>query len=184
MRRTALALTLLALALVSPARGGGGVGELALDQGAVTALIAAHLPGPVKIALPSFGPITLKLLPPESVSFEADGIEARLGLVLVEAGVRGGIALRYQPVVDAQKGLLRLKPIRARGDGALAAFPDLAALLPPVEVPRVYDQVALGHASSPTMASVEIQSIEIQKERLVVRFGLKTTPAPAPTKKP
>jgi len=174
--RTPAILLALLLAVALPANATTGAGELHLDRGAVSALLQANLPSRVGVTIPALGEITLALSLAEPVNFVDGALDAVLGVELVEAASRGRVALRLVPEIDAEAGTLRFRPLRAQPLGDLAGLPDLALLLPPVELPRVFDWLApaSGRGGQPTRFSVAVQGVEIGKQRLVVKLGMAT----------
>jgi hypothetical protein len=165
----------LALSVWVPtALAGGGAGELSLDRAAVRSLLVAELPAPVKVELPALGPVTVKLLPPDTVSFESDAVEVSLGILLVEPGLKASARFRLRPQVDSKADIVRLTTVQARGEGVLAAFPDLAMLLPPIDLPRTFDWVLMGQAGARTPVATRVESVEVQKDRVVIKLAFET----------
>lgn len=180
------ALTFLLLALIlggGAAAGAGGVGELLLDRNAVAAVIAAELPAKTVVALGALGQVTVKFQAPDAVTFESDGVAASVGLLLVEPGLKGAVQLRLRPEVDQKANVVRLRVVRAQGEGALAALPDLANLLRPIELPRHFDSVLLGPQGARTEVTTRVDGVEIQRERLVIKLGFDAKPL-APARQP
>ena len=159
---------------VAPAASLAGALELSLDRQAVAELIKAGIPGPIPVAIPGVGGATVVLEAPDTVAFNGGGLEAQIGVLVRELGFRGRISLRYVPHIDEEQGLVQLKPVRAKADGALAVLPDLAPMLPPVSVPRGFDRVLHPQGGVPTMVSVRVHGVEITDDRLVVKLGLST----------
>lgn len=189
-RLLGLSLLLPFLILPLPAAAGTGVAELQLDRGAVGALLQAHLPSRVGVALPPLGRITLALAAPDPVTFVDGALETSLRVEIVEAKTSGRVTVRMVPEVDADGETLVFRPTRAQPTGELAVLPDLAPLLPPIELPRVFDWLAAPDArTTATRFTVAVQGVTVGKERLTVKLGLATRAAPArpaspPTPKP
>jgi hypothetical protein len=180
MRRL-LGLSLLLPLLLSapPAAAGTGAAELQLDRGAVGALLQAHLPSRVGVALPPLGKITLALAAPDPVTFIDGALETSLRVEIVEAKLSGRVTVRLVPEVDRDGGTIVFRPTRAQPTGDLAGLPDLAPLLPPIELPRVFDWLAAPDArASATRFTVAVQGVMVGKERLIVKLGLATSAAP------
>lgn len=186
-----LPAVLLALLLPAPvlAAANQGAAELHLDRGAVSALLQANLPSRVDVEIPVLGRVTLALSLAEPVTLVDGALDAVLGIELLETTSRGRVALRLVPEIDAEKGTLRFRAQRAQPQGDLAALPDLARLLPPVELPRMFDWLApASGGGEPTLFSVAVQAVEVGKTRLVIKLGMATRaaspraprPAPAP----
>jgi hypothetical protein len=193
MKRLLGLSVLLPLMLLPPcaATAGTGVAELQLDRGAVGALLQAHLPTRVGVALPPLGKITLALAAPDPVTFVDGALETSLRVEIVEAKMSGRVTVRLVPEVDTDGETLVFRPTRAQPTGELAGLPDLAPLLPPIELPRVFDWLAAPDArSNATRFTVAVQGVAVGKERLTVKLGLATRAAPArpapppPTKTP
>ncbi|MCU0230609.1 MAG: hypothetical protein MUC67_04435 [Acidobacteria bacterium] len=176
-------LLLLPATSITPA--GTGSAELQLDRGAVGALLQAHLPARVGVALPPLGQITLALAAPDPVSFVDGALETSLRVEIVEAKISGRVTVRMIPEVDKDGGTLVFRPTRAQPTGELASLPDLAPLLPPIELPRVFDWLAAPDArSAATRFTVAVQGVTVGKERLTVKLGLATRPAAPPSRAP
>ncbi len=193
MKRLLAVPLLLALILPLaplPAAAGTGVAELQLDRGAVGALLQAHLPSRVGVALPPLGKITLALAAPDPVTFLEGALETTLRVEIVEARLSGRVTVRLVPEVDADGETIVFRPTRAQPTGDLAGLPDLAPLLPPIELPRVFDWLAAPDSrGNATRFTVAVQGVAVGKDRLVVKLGLATRaapprPAPPPSKTP
>jgi hypothetical protein len=167
-------LLALALAAPVPAAAGSGSGELHLDRGAVASLVAAGMPESVPLQMPQLGSMTLQLSPPTSVRFVDGGVEATVGVRMVEASLRGEVGLRLVPVVRPRDGALLLRVDRAVGTSELGVLPDLAALLPEFELPRVYESLLQNPSRGDSLMTITLQRVEVRSERLVLEFGLDT----------
>lgn len=174
----ALASAVLVLLAGVPAIAGSGAGELALDRGALASLIAAATPGPRALAMPGLGKVTVELIPPRVVRFVRGGVEFDLGLRLPQAKLEGQIAMRMVPEIRENDGTVLLRTARATGLGPLAMFPDLASLMPPIELPRTHDTVVQPKGGRRTQIVLSTQKVEIQEERLVLLFGMTTKELP------
>jgi hypothetical protein len=185
MRRPlGLSLLLLQLLPAAPAAAGTGAAELQLDRGAVGALLQAHLPSRVGVALPPLGKITLALAAPDPVTFIDGALETSLRVEIVEAKLSGRVTVRLVPEVDRDGGTIVFRPTRAQPTGDLAGLPDLAPLLPPIELPRVFDWLASPDArAAATRFTVAVQGVTVGKERMTVKLGLATRAAAAPSSK-
>jgi hypothetical protein len=185
MRRPlGLSLLLLLLLPAAPAAAGTGAAELQLDRGAVGALLQAHLPSRVGVALPPLGKITLALAAPDPVTFIDGALETSLRVEIVEAKLSGRVTVRLVPEVDRDGGTIVFRPTRAQPTGDLAGLPDLAPLLPPIELPRVFDWLASPDArAAATRFTVAVQGVTVGKERMTVKLGLATRAAAAPSSK-
>ena len=179
-RPLALAFLLVLLLASLPAAAGTGAAELQLDRGAVGALLQAHLPSRVGVALPPLGKITLALAAPDPVTFVDGALETSLQVEIVEARLSGRVTVRMVPEVDKDGGTIVFRPTRAQPTGELAGLPDLAPLLPPIELPRVFDWLGAPDArTTATRFTVAVQGVTVGKERLTVKLGLATRVAPA-----
>jgi hypothetical protein len=178
-RPLALAFLLVLLLASLPAAAGTGAAELQLDRGAVGALLQAHLPSRVGVALPPLGKITLALAAPDPVTFVDGALETSLQVEIVEARLSGRVTVRMVPEVDKDGGTIVFRPTRAQPTGELAGLPDLAPLLPPIELPRVFDWLAAPDArAQATRFTAAVQAVTVGKERLTVKLGLATRAAP------
>jgi hypothetical protein len=162
------------------AAAGTGTVELLLDRGAVASIIAAELPSTQRVEIQPLGQLTLRLQAPDTVDFIEGAVQARMGVRLVEAGLAGTIVVRLWPEVDRAKNVVRLRATRAVGEGPLAALPDFSALLAPIELQRAYGLVLDTRAGDRTPVLVEIEDVFIRQERLQIKLGMTTRPAPAP----
>jgi hypothetical protein len=151
----------------------GGL-ELALDRAAVAAIIRAGIPAPRPYPVPGIGQATIALDAPETVDFRDGGLEAMIGVRVLELGLSGRVALRYEPQLDAETGIVRLRPVRGRFDGPLSALPDIAPLLPSVSVPQQWAGELEPRGGVRTEVSVRVRDVRIGDERLFVRLGLDT----------
>lgn len=125
-----LLLAVLLPVVPLPVIAGTGAAELQLDRGAVGALLQAHLPSRVGVALPPLGKITLALAAPDPVTFLQGALETTLRVEIVEAKLSGRVTVRLVPEVDADGETIVFRPTRAQPTGDLAGLPDLAPLLP------------------------------------------------------
>lgn len=160
---------------------GHGAGELALDRGAVAAILTANLPGPLKLSVPGLGAVSIRISPPDSVRFVDGGVAVMLGLSVEPFGLQGEAALRYVPEIDAKSGTVRFRAQQATLGGALAGFPDLAGFFPPLELPRSFDWAAQNQAAFPVRMTIAVQGVVVEKERVVLKLGLVTRPLTSPT---
>jgi len=149
----------------------GGIGELALDRGAITDLVAAAMPEPVTI-----GPVTLTAGRPTPVDFIEGGVETSVPVRVDELGWKGVVDLRYEPRVRPENGGVHLAAVRVRPRVPLPVEFDLSRWAPLVELPRrlEWDLPLAGGASVRVICFV--QGLEIDDERLRVELGLVTQP--------
>ncbi len=177
----AVAVTLAVAATTTPVRpspaASNGAGELLLDRGAVTTLVAAQMPTRQKIEVPALGSVTLALTPPKSVEFFEGALQARIGVKVLEARTEGTVQLRLWPEVDATKQIVRLRTTRAVGEGPLAMLPDFGALLPPIELPRAFDFVLVSREGQRTPMNLQIEDVFVKQDRLTIRMGFKALAA-------
>lgn len=184
MKPTVVPLLVCAV-LVAPCVAGTGAGELALDRGAVASLVAAGLPASRPATLPGLGRVTLALSPPSTVDFVAGGVEGDVGVRVVELALEGTLRLRMVPDVRPDDGVVVLRAERLAGRGSLALLPDLASLLPPVELPRTQRLLVTPDGGRPTEVLVSAQGVRVTADRVVLLFGLTTrTPRPDPAAQP
>ncbi len=169
----------LGLAGLASGLAGTGAGELALDRGAIASVVAAAMPGPQPVSLPGLGHVTMTLSAPGTVRFVAGGVEGDVGVRIAEAGLTGTLRLRMVPEVRAEDGVVVLRAERLTGQGPLALLPDLAALLPPIELPRSQRLLVTPRGGRPTEVTIRTQGVRVTADRLVLLFGLTTRPAPA-----
>ncbi len=175
---TALVLLASSLAFAgrpSPAVS-SGLGELSLDPGAIAAIVRAGIPGPIPISIPGAGEVSVLLEAPSSVRFVEGGVETSMGVALVELGMRGRVMLRLEPELLPKSGRIRLRATRAVAEGKLSLLPDLAPLLPAVELPRTFEWLAPEGGHPHTRLSLYLQGVEITPERFVLRFSLSARP--------
>lgn len=160
-----------ALVLVLGAWLAGGIGELALDRGALTELLAAAVPPPRAL-----GPVTLEASRPEPVRFVDGGVESALTLRIVEFDWSSVVELRYEPAVRAEDGLVHLAPVRVQPRLPLPVELDLVAWAPQIELPRRlgWELPLVGGRRIEVLCYV--QGIVIDEERLRVELGLVTQP--------
>jgi hypothetical protein len=170
---------LLALLPVRAAFAGSGTVELLLDRGAVASINAAELPATQRVDVQPLGKLTLQLQAPETIDFVEGAVQARMGVRLVEVGLAGTIVLRLWPEVDRAKNVVRLRAMRAVGEGPLAALPDFSSLLAPVELQRAYGLVLDTQAGDRTPVLVQIEDVFIRQERLQIKLAMTTRPAAA-----
>lgn len=174
----AVPLVLAAASTPVPASAAGpnGAGELSLDRGAVTALVAAQMPTRQRVDVPALGAVTLAFTPPQAVDFVDGGLQARIGVKVLEARTEGTVQLRLWPEVDAAKQVVRLRTTRAVGEGPLAVLPDFASLLPPIELPRAFDFVLISREGQRTGMNLQIQDVFVKQDRLTIRMGFVARP--------
>lgn len=177
LRRLASAAALVLVAS-RPSLAAGGAGELTLDRGAIAAILAANLPAPIEISVPPLGAITIEVSGPRSVQFLRGGVEASLGIAVDPVLLRGEALVRYVPEVDAADGIVRFRAERATLGGALAILPDLAPLLPPLELPRSFELTPAGRGAQSTPMTVAVQGVAVESERVIVKLGLSSRPQP------
>lgn len=174
MRRlVAAGIAVLAMATAA-ADAGTGAGELSLDRGALASLIAAATPASRNFTIPGVGNVVVEMVPPKSVLFVEGGVEAELGLRLPQLAVEGMIALRMVPEIRESDGVVVLRTVRATGLGALAAFPDLAGLMPPISLPRTHDTVIQPRGGRRTQVLLTTQGVKVTEERITLLFGMAT----------
>jgi hypothetical protein len=174
-----ISIALLPAAAAPPAGGGGtGAGELALDRGAVTSVIAAVTPGPRGMMVPGLGQITVALRPPQTVFFRDGGVEARLGLAVKELALEGDVDVRMEPQIRESDGVVLLRTVRIVGRGPLEMLPDLSGLMPPVELPRRQDLIVQPKGGRRTRVILHPQNVRIDDERMVLEFGVVTREEP------
>ncbi len=149
-----------------------GLGELLLDPGAVAAILRAAMPGPRTVELPGVGELTFVLEAPEQVVFREGGIELRVRVRQVESGAHASIFLRYEPEFLPESGRVRLRAVRAEGEGMLALFPDLAEWMPAADIRRAFDWLVPDAEQPRTRMTLYVQDVKISEERFVVRFSL------------
>ena len=149
-----------------------GAGELQLDRAAVQSLLRAALPETLYVSVPGVGELTVRLDPPQRLEFSDGGIEARLGFVIEPFGYSGSLHARYLPTVDRKHGIVKLIPERVTTDGTVPLPIDLAALVPPAELPRWVG----GTLPTPNGGELDVrcfvQGVVVEDERLVIEFGL------------
>lgn len=168
------ALLILLLALSSPTIAGVGAAELALDRGAVAAIIAMATPEPRQFTLPGAGTVTLAIRPPSNVRFVDGGIETAIKLVVKELGHEEPVTLRLEPRVREEDGVVELVATRVQAEGLLAMVPDLARLIRPVELPRDFESVFQPKGAAKTQIFVAVQRVRVTDERLILELGLAT----------
>jgi hypothetical protein len=118
------------------------------------------------------------------VTFIDGALETSLRVEIVEAKLSGRVTVRLVPEVDKDGGTIVFRPTRAQPTGDLAGLPDLAPLLPPIELPRVFDWLAASDArAAATRFTVAVQGVTVGKERMTVKLGLATRAAAPPTSK-
>ncbi len=153
-----------------------GAGELILDAPAVAAIIEAGIPEPIPFTLPAVGRITVRLEAPKRVDFRTGGLEAVVGIVVPELGLRGSVDLRYVPEIDRANGVVKLRAVRGKPGGMLAMLPDLSSMMPPVTVPGGFDRVLHPKGGSATVISVSVREIVVTDSHVVVKLGLESRP--------
>ncbi|MDQ7006523.1 MAG: hypothetical protein Q9Q40_04765 [Acidobacteriota bacterium] len=156
-----------------------GLGELHLDARALRAVVAGHLPGPVSVTVPGMGTATLRLIAPRELRLVRGGIEGRFGLRVDAFGLEGSADVRYVPEVLRQEGIIRLRAERARAEGVLALLPDLASVLPPVDLPRVLEWPAPDPEAPRVSMRLYVQDVRITDRAMVIRFSLQARPLQA-----
>ncbi len=178
VRRSSVFMLLALLAGTTLAAAATGGGELSLDSGAAAAVLAAELPAKAVVAIPPLGQVTVKFQAPETVTFRPDGGEANIGVLFVEPGLKGSVLFRLHPAVDSRTGAVRLTAVRAQGQGALAALPDMASLLRPIDLQGTFDSILDGPQGAKTKMTTRIVAIDIRNERLVIKLGFDLKPVP------
>ena len=153
-----------------------GLGELRLDAGALQAIVAGNLPGPVSVTVPGMGPAKLRLIAPRELRLVRGGIEGRFGLRVEAFGLEGSVDLRYVPEVLRKEGIIRLRAVRARAEGVLSILPDLASVLPPVDLPRALEWPAPTPDAPQVRMRLYVQEVRITDEAMVIRFSLLARP--------
>ncbi len=153
-----------------------GVAELSLDRGAVRSLLAAALAQPVPVAVAGLGALTLHVEPPQKVHFRQGGVEADVTLRVEPLALQVDMAVRYEPQVDAASGVVSLQAVSAVPRVPLPLDADLAALLPPLDLPRRWSLPLHALLNSPSPMQVLVQGLSVEEDRLVVRLGLVMPP--------
>jgi hypothetical protein len=171
------ALAVLLAAAAPPALAGDGMAEVLLDRGAVGALVAVHFPVGTEVAVPGLGKLYVRFVPPETIDFVEGAVQARVGIRVVEMGVGGSALCRFVPEVYSGGAIVRLRVTSAVPDGPLAGLPNLAGLIPPIDVPAGYAWVAPDRRGGQTAFGLKIQAINVLKDRLQLKLGLTTNPA-------
>ncbi len=159
------------------ARGGSGAGELALDRGAVAALVDLQLADVLARGIPAAGAAGLRLGREGPVEFRDGGIEFRVRVELPVAGVSTVLPVRYRPRVDPDRGTVLLVPEVPR-DAAGTLPVDPARLLPVLALPRLLDREVPGGPTGRARVTLAVQGVEVRDDRVVLRFGVLTRPLP------
>ncbi len=171
MRVPAAAAVLLAATAV-PAAAGGGQAEVFLDRGAVASLVSANFPAGTQVAVPAVGNVAVRFVPPESVAFVDGSVEARIGVRVPDLGLAGSALCRFVPEVSAAGDVVRLRVASALPDGPLSMLPNLAGLIPPIDVQGGYSWMSPDPRGGQTAFGLKILAITILKDRLQLRLGL------------
>ncbi|HHN74690.1 MAG TPA: hypothetical protein ENK10_05615 [Acidobacteria bacterium] len=174
VRACALASVLGLVAVVFAAA--PGLGELRLDGAALQAVVAGNLPGPMQVTIPAMGQAELRLIAPRTLRLVRGGIEGRFGVRVDAFGLEGSVDLRYEPKVLREQGIIRLEAVRAQAEGMLSMLPDLASLLPPVDLPRVLEWPAPTPEAPRVRMRLYLQEVRIADEAMVIRFSLLARP--------
>jgi hypothetical protein len=167
-----LAVALLALTAFVPALAEGGVGELALDRNAVTSLIRAGMPDSIPVELPGLGTVQLVLSSPSPVEFTDGGVEIPVGFSVPDVGLAGTLRIRYVPRVDRVEGFVGLSAESAVAEAPVRLPFDLSHFLPDVELPPELAWRTEDEAGTGLRLVVRPQGLEIDDDRMTVRFGL------------
>lgn len=175
---SAAVLALSAAALgAAPCVAGAGTAEVFLDKGAVAAVVAANFPPGAQVAVPGLGPVTLRFVPPEKVEFIDGAVEARIGLRVAETGLGGSGLFRFLPEVTEKGGVVRLRTIRVVADGTFGLVPNLAALVPPIDLQGAFDWNVDNRGGGQTAFGLRVTAVRVRDNRLEIRLGLTTVPA-------
>lgn len=158
------------------AEAGAGAGQLLLDPPAVSALLVGALPGPTKVKVGNFGTVTVVMKQTREVRFTSGSVEATLLIRLAEPGLEGEVTFRLVPEINTRDNTIRLRAISAMGRGALAILPNLAFLLPPVVLPRVFESYLQGGDGSAIPMAVSVEKVEVSEAWLRIGLGLATRP--------
>ena len=156
------------------AAGPGGTGELSLGPAALAELVTPATRRSVPFRLPGFGEASLELGRAEQVRLLEGAVEVRVPVTVRPGGLTGGLVVELAPEIDRKTGRVRLRTVRSRGEGALAGMPDLSRVLPVVELPRALERVVEAGGGAPFRLSVYLQGIDVDPERVLLEFIVKT----------
>jgi hypothetical protein len=159
--------------------GPGGTGELSLGPAALAELVAPATRRSVPFRLPGFGEASLELGRAERVRLLDGAVEVRVPVTVRPGGLSGGLVVELAPELDRETGRVRLRTMRSRGEGALAGMPDLSRALPVVELPRAFERVVEAGGGGPFRLSAYLQGIDVDPERVLIEFMVKTGPVEA-----
>jgi len=169
-----IALLWLALVLLGAPCAFGGAAELALDRAAVTDLLAATLPGPIRVEAPGLGELLVHLDPPGEVRFVEGGIEAQVPLRVPALGWTGMLDARYVPEVEPLQGTVRLRAESIVPRSALPFSPEFAGWVESVELPRRFDWELELDDRLPLGLTCFVQGLKVTDRRLELRLFLVT----------
>jgi hypothetical protein len=176
-----MTLTSVALAagifVLGATGGSGGIAELALDRGTVSALVAAGLPPPRALVAPGFGAITLRVEGPTELDFADGGIVIAARIEVAEIGAEWTLRARYEPRTEPLEGLALLVPVSAQTDPPLPFGFDLSGWLGSVELPRRLDWDVGPDGARRIAVACFVQGVRVTDERLVVELSLRVRPA-------
>ncbi|UCF68049.1 MAG: hypothetical protein JSV80_01755 [Acidobacteriota bacterium] len=158
-----------------------GVGELSLDAAAVAAVVKSGMPGPVPVSVPGMGSVTLAFEAADTVRFIDGGLESRVSVAVQPLGLSGHVAVRYEPAIDRASGIVRLHATKVQGEGPLSLLPDLASLLPPVDLPRGFRWTFHPQGGTARQMTLDVHAVTVTDERLIVKFGLQSRAAAGAT---
>ncbi|MFQ5720782.1 MAG: hypothetical protein ACE5IK_14685, partial [Acidobacteriota bacterium] len=151
---------------------GRGAAELSLDRAAVLSLVEAALPPAVSVAIPGAGAIEVTLSPPGSVTFVDGGVETDVVVGVPALRWESTVHARYEPDIDAEDGVIRLRAVTAEPALVLPFSVDLAPLLPVVDLPRAFGWSLRGPGGDAVAVHCSIEAVRIEDERLIVELGL------------
>jgi hypothetical protein len=175
MRRLAVTILVTAVALAVPAgmvHGGGGIGELSLDRAAIRELLDSALPAPATIDLPGLPELTVRIGSPRTPDLVEGGVETVLTLTLEELSWSGALRARYVAEVTRPEGIVTLRPESVIPELPLPVSLELGRFLPEVPLPRSLSWTVEGPTGRPLELTCLVQGVEVDDERLVVKFGL------------
>jgi len=167
----------LATALVlatGAAAAAGGAAELHLDATALNELLDAGLPEPFVVRVPGVGTVTLAVGPVRSTRFDGEAIESTVGLVFEETDLRLDVNLRFVPGIERLTGTPRLVVDAAQPEG-LPFELDLAAAIPPIELPRFLEWELPMPRGRTMPIRCYVQGIVVDGDRLRVDLGFART---------
>jgi hypothetical protein len=179
-RTIVISLFALAIASGGAVHGGGGAGEISLDRAAITGLLASALPAPTRIDLPGLPELNVRVDAPRSVDLVDGGVETTLSLSLEEISWRGFLHVRFVPEVVRPEGIITLRAESVTPDLPIPVPLDLNRLLPDVPLPRSLRWRVEGPAGRPLELTCLVQTVEVDEERVVVKFGLLSNVASPP----